>query len=214
MAAGGEFVSSLVRGLAWMRRTGEFGEVNLDHVLVFLILAFVVLVVLELGVARIKDDLHVAVAAEVVHEDSSGSTLVKVGAGLLEERVDGELEIERLDFDLAKVLGERCGLTSGLFAGSQSKSPGQQVCGKRTLRLFFLASRASSSPESMSLSSASLPAPGKHGRASARWLLRLLLLDSRPSSARPLSSFPVSVATLSTLLVQILTQPSRVQLAF
>jgi hypothetical protein len=32
--------------------------------------------------------------------------------------------------------------------------------------------------------------------------------------ARPLSSFPVSVATLSTLDVQILTHPSRVHDAF
>ena len=33
-------------------------------------------------------------------------------------------------------------------------------------------------------------------------------------SAKPLRSFPVSVATLSTLLVYIFTQPSKVQLAF
>lgn len=65
---------------------------------------------------------------------------------------------------------------------------------KRTLRFFL--------PVSSSTSSPSLPSSPSSPSSPL------------PVSVRPLNNFPVSVATLSTLDVQILTQPSSVQDAF
>jgi len=53
----------------------------------------------------------------VVHQDPARAALVEVGARLLEERVDRELEVKRLDFDLVKAVSQGRGLARGLEPG-------------------------------------------------------------------------------------------------
>jgi hypothetical protein len=89
-------------------------------------LFLVFFVTVELGVSSVKDDLHRPVASEVVHEDASCAALVKVGRSLFEQRVDGELEVELLDADFRKVVGERRGLSRSLCR--ESCQSGNRFC--------------------------------------------------------------------------------------
>lgn len=66
-------------------------------VFVFLLDFFFFFFCLLFVVGRVKDDLAVVVDAEMVEKQPLGTAFVKVGRGLLEQRVDGELELELLD---------------------------------------------------------------------------------------------------------------------
>jgi hypothetical protein len=94
----GEVGRALRRGDELAQR----GHVD-ERVVLLLLLVFV----LDNGVARVKHHAACAVDAEVVHEQAAGAALVKVLLGLLEERVDRELEVELLDLERGERLGER-----------------------------------------------------------------------------------------------------------
>lgn len=119
LAAGArQQLHSLLRG----RITFELGDVNSRQLLI--VLEGVFLIGIAVGIeyfriTRIKNDTHVAVAAEMVHQKTRSSTLVEVGGCLLEERVNSEFKLEILYFDLLKAVRQRCGVCLGaLLLGS------------------------------------------------------------------------------------------------
>lgn len=69
-------------------------------------LLFLVVILVNDGITSVEDDAASTVNTEMVHEKTHGASLVKVGARLLEQRVDGELEVKLLDLKRSKCLGE------------------------------------------------------------------------------------------------------------
>lgn len=68
--------------------TPQFGQI---HHLVFFLLDALFLFNVCACISRIEDDTTFSIDPQVIHEQAHGASFVKVRAGLLEERIDGEL---------------------------------------------------------------------------------------------------------------------------